>query len=36
MSPGEANEAAMRELQDRTKQTAEDLQKHGTSMKDGL
>ncbi|GAB1313374.1 hypothetical protein MFIFM68171_03584 [Madurella fahalii] len=36
MGPREAGEAAMKRLQDQTKQSAEELRKHGTSMKDGL
>ncbi|KAK3314905.1 hypothetical protein B0H66DRAFT_325557 [Apodospora peruviana] len=36
MGPGEAGEAAMRRLQDRTKEAAEEVSKHGTSMRDGL
>ena len=35
-SPKESDPASMRKLQDRTKQAAEELSKHGTSMKDGL
>lgn len=36
MGPGEASEAAMKRLQDRTKEAAEETSKHGTSMRDGL
>lgn len=36
MTPGEAGEEAMKRLQERTKQHAEELSKHGTSMRDGL
>lgn len=36
MGPREAGEAAMKRLQDQTKQSAEETRKHGTSMKDGL
>ncbi|KAL1879108.1 hypothetical protein VTK73DRAFT_7332 [Phialemonium thermophilum] len=36
MGPKEAGDAAMRRLQDRTKEAAEQTSKHGTSMSDGL
>ncbi|KAK1772931.1 hypothetical protein QBC33DRAFT_510739 [Phialemonium atrogriseum] len=36
MSPHEAGEAAMKRLQERTKEAAEEKAKHGTSMRDGL
>jgi hypothetical protein len=36
MGPHEADEAAMKRLQDQTKGSAEETAKHGTSMRDGL
>lgn len=36
MSPSEANEAAMKRLQEQTKGNAEETSKSGTSMRDGL
>jgi hypothetical protein len=36
MSSEEASEEAMKRLQDRTKEAAEQTSKHGTSMSDGL